>query len=131
MSQKPQALADVQSNVMKLSGIARELALTCLVHPREDYEVSTGFASDILSQILARAARGSILVTAQHSLNLVAVASHTGIAAIIVTSGYRPGAEVLARAQSEGIGVYTTPLETFDAVGNLSRLGIKGRRNDA
>jgi len=131
MSQKPQALADVRSNVMKLSGIARELALMCLVHPREDFEVSTGFASDTLSQILARATRGSILVTTQHSLNLVAVASHTGIAAIIVTSGYRPGAEVLARAQSEGIALYATPLETFDVVGSLSQLGIKGCRYDA
>lgn len=131
MSQKERALADVRSNVVRISRVEHALALVCLVHPREDFEVSIGFVSDVLSQILAQALRGSILVTTQHSLNLIAVASHIGIAAIIITSGYRPGAEVLARAQSEGIGVYSTTLETFDVVGNLSQLGITGRRCDA
>jgi hypothetical protein len=130
MSQEQQALADVRLNAVRMSRIEQELALTCLVHPREDSEVNIGIASDVLSHVLARALRGSILVTTQHSLNLIAVASHIGIAAIIVTSGYRPGAEVLTRAQSEGIGVYATLSETFDVVGNLSQLGIKGRRYD-
>jgi hypothetical protein len=130
MSREQQALADVQLNTVRISRIEQELALTCLVHPRQDFAVSIGVASDVLSQVLARAQRGSVLVTTQHSPNLIAVAAHIGIAAVIITSGYRPGAEVLARAQSEGIGVYATLSESFDVVGNLSRLGIKGRRYD-
>jgi hypothetical protein len=131
MSQEQRALADVRSNALKISRIEKELALICLVHPREDFEVAVGLASDVLSQILARASRGCVLVTTQHSMNLIAVASHIEVAVIIVTSGYRPGADVLARAHSEGIGIYATRSETFDVVGNLSQLGIKGRRHDA
>jgi len=131
MSQELRTLADVQATAVKISRIEQALALVCLVHPKEDFKIGIGIASDVLSQILAQASRGCILVTTQSNLNLIAVASHIGIAAIIVTSGYRPGAEVLARAQSEGIGLYATPLETFDVVGSLSQLGIKGRRYDA
>jgi len=128
MTHDQRVIGDIQSHTVKVSVIERELALKCLVGSREDPEVGVGLASDVLSQILARASRGCILVTTQHSANLIAVASHTKIADIIITSGYRPGAEALGKAQEEGIGLYTTPLETFDVVGSLYRLGIKGRQ---
>ena len=128
MTQEHGVLTDTRSHAVKMSLIEQELALKCLVRSREDLEVSVGLASDVLSQILSHALRGCVLVTTQHSLNLIAVASHTKIAAIIITSGYRPGAEALARAQEEGIGLYTAPMETFDVAGSLYRMGITGRQ---
>jgi hypothetical protein len=128
MSQKLRTLTEVRESAVKLSRIEQALALACLVPPRQDAEVGTGLASDVLSQVLARASQGCILVTTQHNLNLIAVASHTEIAGVIITSGYRPGTEVLSRARAEGIGLYVTPLETFDVVGKLCLLGIRGRQ---
>lgn len=116
---------------VSLSRIEQTLELSCLVHPAQDAEVGIGLACDVLSQVLARASAGSILVTTQHSLNLIAVVSHKKIAGVIITAGYRPAAEVLARARTEGIGIYATRMETFDVAGKLCHLGIRGRRDDA
>jgi hypothetical protein len=126
MALESQQGRDAGGFAAKLSKIEEALSLVCQARPREDWEIATGFASDVLSEVLARAPQGCLLVTAQSSLNVIAVASYTEIAGIIVTSGYCPAEEVLLRAREEGIAVYTTPAQTFDVVGNLSRLGIQG-----
>jgi hypothetical protein len=114
-----------------LGRIEKDLALVCLAQPKDDREIETGFVSDVLSEVLARAAHGSLLITAQSGLNVVAVASFTGIPAVIVTSGHQPEDEVVAKAREEGIGLYTTAAETFDVVANLARLGVAGRQPEA
>jgi|WetSurMetagenome_2_1015567.scaffolds.fasta_scaffold14276_3 hypothetical protein len=120
-------MPDTRSNPIKLSTIEKALSLVRLAPPKEDYPVERGFASDILSEVLARAPQGCVLITSQNNLNVIAVASYADIAGVIVTSGFTPGAEVLSRAAEEGIGLYATPIETFEVIGKLSRLGVKGR----
>jgi hypothetical protein len=120
--------AELTKGSVSLSRVEQTLELSCLVHPAQDAEVGIGLACDVLSQVLVRASAGSILVTTQHNLNLIAVASHKKISGVIITSGYRPAAEVLARARAEGIGIYATRMETFDVVGKLCLLGIRGRQ---
>ena len=126
MKVETQQICDGRGTAVKLSSIERALSLACLAPAREDREITAGFASDVLSEVLGHAPQGCLLVTAQHNLNVIAVASYTDIAGIIVTSGYRPTEEVLARAREEGIALYSTPAQTFDVVGGLSRLGIQG-----
>jgi hypothetical protein len=121
----------LQEDAVKLSAIEKALGLECLVPPREDWEIRSGFASDVLSEVLARAPRRCLLITVQNNLNAVAVAAYTDIAAILITSGRRPIEEVLLRAREEGIALYSTPAQTFDAIVDLSRLGIRGGRLDS
>jgi hypothetical protein len=130
MTRKMQQTPDAAGNAIRLSRIAEELTLTCVAPPEDDLEVGTGFASDVLSEVLARAPQGCLLVTAQNNLNVIAVAAYTHLAGVIVTSGYQPGEEVLAKAREEGIGLYTTPAQTFDVVGRLARLGVQGPATD-
>ena len=113
-----------------LCRIEKELLLVCLAEPKQDREIDTGFVSDVLSEVLARAAHGSLLVTAQSGVNVVAVASFTDIPAVIVTSGHQPGEEVVSRAREEGIALYTTAAETFEVVAALARLGVAGRQRE-
>jgi hypothetical protein len=123
-----QQSSDARKGAVRLSAIQEALALECLAPPKDDFEVETGFASDLLSEVLARAPQRCVLVTTQTNMNLVAVASCADIAGVIIASGYRPGIEVLVRAREEGVGVYATPFETFDVVCGLSRLGLRGRQ---
>ena len=78
---------------MKLEDIARELGLTELtpegpatVRPT----IERGYASDLLSDVLAHAPEGGVLVTLQVHLNVIAVASHAELAAVIFAGGRRP-----------------------------------------
>ena len=114
---------------MKLDDIARELGLTELtpeVSGNRDAEIERGYASDLLSDVLAHAPEGGVLITLQVHLNVVAVASHAEMAAVIFAGGRRPEDDVCAKAIAEGIALYVSPADTFDVVGRLFALGVKG-----
>ena len=114
---------------MKMEDIARELGLTELTPPvggDEVVAITAGYASDLLSDVLAHAPAGGVLVTLQVHLNVVAVASHAELAAVIFAGGRRPEEDVIAKAVSEDLSLYVSPSGTFDIVGKLYALGVKG-----
>jgi predicted transcriptional regulator len=112
---------------MKLQKIVKELSLT--VQAADDKlhtEVTGGYASDLLSCVMAKARKGNIWVTLQSHLNIVAVASLLQLAGIVVTEGMSPDAATLEKANEEGIPILTTPATAFTVVGRLAALGIQG-----
>jgi len=112
---------------MKLSRIAEELALSVqAAGHRLDVEVTGGYASDLLSCVMAKARAGNVWVTLQAHLNIVAVGALLQLAGIIVTEGMSLDAPTLQKANEEGIPILTTPHTTFTIVGQLTRLGVLG-----
>jgi hypothetical protein len=117
---------------MKLESIARELDLTNLTPTlagAATAEVTAGYASDLLSDVLANAPQGGVLVTLQVHLNVVAVASHAELSAVIFTSGRTPDPEIVAKAMAEDLHLYATGADTFETVGRLFALGVKSGRD--
>jgi len=115
---------------MNLETIARELGLESLtpgLTGADEVEVAGGYASDLLSDVLANAPEGGVLVTLQVHLNVIAVASHADLGGVIFTSGRRPEPDVIERAIAEELHLYVTPADTFDVVGRLYARGVKGR----
>jgi hypothetical protein len=114
---------------MKLGEIVSELGLiefTPDATGGREAEIDRGYASDLLSDVLANAPEGGVLVTLQVHLNVIAVASHAELAAVVFAGGRRPDDEVVAKARAEGIALFGSPSDTFDIVGRLSALGVKG-----
>ncbi len=91
-----------------------------------DREVTGGYASDLMSDVLANANEGDLWVTLQTHQNTVAVASMKGLAGIVLVNGRGPEEETLARAQEEGIPLMVSPLPAFELVGRLYGLGLSG-----
>ncbi len=118
---------------MTLSELAARLELRNLTPEvaASQADVTAGYVSDLLSDVLANAPRGGVLVTAQVHLNVIAVAVHAELAAVIFAAGRTPEASVRQRAVQEGIGLYTTTQSAFDLVGRLYALGVRGPRGDA
>jgi len=88
-------------------------------------EVTGGYASDLLSCVMARARAGNIWVTLQAHANVVAVASLLGLAAVIITEGVQPDPVTCQKAQAEGVLLLSTPRTTFATVAELARLGVE------
>jgi len=93
---------------------------------QDDADIEQAYASDLLSDVLANAPTGGMLVTLQVHLNVIAVASHTGLKAVVFACDRRPDDEVVARAVEEEIALFVTPADTFTLSGRLYELGIKG-----
>ena len=91
-------------------------------------EISRGHASDLLSDVLANAPSGGVLITIQVHMNVIAVALHAGLAAVIFAQGMRPEENVRLKAVQEGIPLLASAESTFDVAGRLHALGLRGSR---
>jgi len=91
-----------------------------------DPEVTQGYASDLLSDVLAHAPAGGVLVTLQVHLNVIAVASHAGLRAVIFSCDRIPDDDIVEKAAEEGLSLYASPADTFEIVGRLYELGLRG-----
>jgi predicted transcriptional regulator len=114
---------------MKLSLVARTLMLRSLtpdLHDQMETEVATGYASDLLSDVLARAPSGAVLVTIQAHINTIAVALHARLSAVILAGGHEPDQTVIDRAIDERIPLLVATEPTFELVGRLYALGLRG-----
>jgi hypothetical protein len=111
---------------MNLQTLIDSLHLKPLTEPK-DYQAilpTCGYASDLLSCVMAGAAHQSIWVTLQAHINIVAVASLLDLSAIIITEDAQPDATTIAKANEEGINIFSTKEPTFSVVGKLWELGL-------
>jgi hypothetical protein len=112
---------------MRLQELVQALDLSELTPPTsDDGDVTHGYASDLLSDVLAHAPADGVLVTLQVHLNVIAVASHAGLRAVIFSCGRMPDDEILQRAAGEGLSLYASKADTFEIVGRLYELGLRG-----
>ena len=112
---------------MKLDEICQKLSLQAKTTAgKVGREVTGGYASDLLSCVMAKAQAGNIWVTLQAHPNIVAVASLLNLSGIIITEGVTPDEATVSKAEEEGIPLLTTALTTFTVVGKLFTLGIRG-----
>jgi hypothetical protein len=91
--------------------------------------VRGGYASDLLSDVMANAEDGDVWVTMQRHVNVVAVAQLKNLAGIVIVGGRDPEPGTVARATEHGVTIVTTALTAFDAVGRLYQLGLRGRQS--
>jgi BioD-like phosphotransacetylase family protein len=112
---------------MTLEELCHELQLEVRTAPGKlGVEVTGGYASDLLSCVMAKAQTGNVWVTLQSHPNVVAVASLINLAGVIITEGMTPDAMTIEKAEGEGIPILTTGLTTFTVVSKLSHLGVLG-----
>ncbi len=93
------------------------------------HDVRGGYASDLLSDVMANAREGDLWVTLQRHPNVVAVASVRDLAGVVLVSGREPEPAAIARAEEEGVPIVVTPMSAFDAIARLYSAGVMGRRD--
>lgn len=112
---------------MKLEQIVRQLGVK--VRTTEDkvkeVEVKGGYASDLLSDVIANSKEGYLWVTLQTHANILAVAKLKDLAAILLVNSRKPDADTLEKAEKQGIVLLESELSTFELVGRLYEMGIR------
>ena len=91
-------------------------------------DVRGGYASDLLSDVVANSTEGDLWVTLQTHENVVAVAQLRELAGVVVVGGREPDAETLAAAERFSVPVLGTAERTFEVVGRLIEAGVFRRR---
>ncbi len=107
---------------MKLDRLLEIPGTECLLPPPRARKSPAPSPPTCSATSLAHAAENSLLITIQAHQNAIAVATLVGIRAILACSSRPIPADMLAAARKEGIGLYCTPLNQFDASVAVARL---------
>jgi serine kinase of HPr protein (carbohydrate metabolism regulator) len=105
---------------MKVFELIKELELTVYTGSTgEDREITGAYVSDLLSDVMGNAKEGSIWITLQNHMNVIAVASLKELACIILVKGIKPIPEIVEKASEEGIPILGSTLNTFELSGRI------------
>ncbi len=115
---------------MNIAEAAKSISGTIVVAAGDgaSREIRGGYASDLMSDVIANSKDGDLWVTMQRHVNIVAVAELNGLAGIVLVNGRKPEEATVARAEEKRIPIICTDLPAFEAVGILHGMGIRGRR---
>jgi predicted transcriptional regulator len=91
-----------------------------------DLEVKTAFGADLMSDVLAFAKAGSLLLTGLTNSQVIRTANILDIAAIILVRGKKPSNETINLAKELKIPLLTTKYILFETAGRLYAKGIVG-----
>ncbi len=105
---------------MKVAELTEKLGLTVFSGSAGlENEITGGYVSDLLSDVMGFAREGQVWITLQTHQNVMAIASLKDLAAVILVKGFEPEEETIAHSEEEGIPVLGTQLNTFEIAGKL------------
>ncbi|MEW5814932.1 MAG: serine kinase [Spirochaetota bacterium] len=112
---------------MKLREIVTKLNLS--VRTGEDFldvDVKRGYASDLMSDVIANTRENDLWITLQGHVNTIAIAAMKDLAGLVLINSRQPEAETAAKAEKEHIPILISDLPAFELIGKLYALGITG-----
>ena len=108
---------------MKVSEIVEKLDLKVFSGQKGlDREISGGYVSDLLSDVMGNAQEGEVWITLQVHENVIAIASLKDLAAVILVNSLEPHENTVRHSDDENIPVLGTNLSTFEIAGKLYQL---------
>ena len=112
---------------MTLKEITNILDAEYLCNEEElDIQVERAFAADLLSDVLAFAKEGTLLITGITHPQVIRTAEMLELVGIVFVRGKRPDKETIELAQTKKIPLIFTQYIMFETCGRLYANGIRG-----
>ncbi len=109
---------------MKVQELAERLELKAATK-MFDREVTGVYISDMVSDVIANAKAGNLLVTAQVHANVIAAANLVDTCGIVITQGKTLAEDVVKMAEKAEMPVFTTPLNRWQIATKLYEAGVR------
>ncbi len=108
---------------MKLKEIIEKLQLKVLTAKEKlDVEVTGGYTSDLLSDVIANSKEGNLWITLQTHQNIIAVAKLKELSGIIIVNNREPDEDTLQKAKEENVPLLGSEETAFEVSGKLYEL---------
>ena len=108
---------------MKVREIIEKLHLEVLAgQDKMDTEVTGGYTSDLLSDVIANSQEGNLWITLQTHQNIIAVAKLKDLAGIIIVNNREPDEASLQKAKEENVPLLGSKEMAFEVSGKLYEL---------
>ena len=93
-----------------------------LALPDPEKEIKGVYIGDLLSWVMGKANANDAWVTIMSNLNVIAVASLTDVASVILAEGVIPDGEIIETAKEKGVNLLVCPLPSYETAIKLSEL---------
>jgi len=93
---------------MTVNDFINRLGLEVLNLDDGEREITGGYTGDLLSWVMSRAQSGDAWVTIMTNINVIAVASLTDVACVIIAENAEVAPEIIERAEAQGINLLRT-----------------------
>lgn len=105
---------------MKVRELAEQLKLKVVggVSGIEN-EITGGYTSDLLSDVIGNAEQGNIWITLQTHKNVMAIASLKDLSAVLLVNNHQPEIDMLQQSNEEHIPVLVTNEPAFSINGKV------------
>jgi len=108
---------------MLLGQVAEKLGLRdCTSIGNYNEEVTGGYCSDMLSDVMAKAKKNNLWFTIHTHINIVAAALVVEVAGVVITGGREPEEKTLLKAREESVPIFQTDLSTFEIAGKFYKI---------
>jgi len=87
--------------------------------------IECAFASDLMSDVLALASPGSLLITGLTNIQIVRTASMLDMPGVVFVRGKKPAKETIELADKIGLPIILTDKTMFETCGMLYSAGIR------
>lgn len=91
-----------------------------------DIPVDHVYISDILSDVMAKSRKGTLWITNQTHMNVIAIVFFKSLSGVIFPEDLVPDDDVLAKAKEKSIPVFSSEKTAFEIAGELYSFGIRG-----
>ena len=112
---------------MKLREIAQSISAEVLFGEEllDTIEIQCAYGADLMSDVLAFALPGTLLLTGLTNIQIVRTAQMLDLPAVVFVRGKRPQDPAIQLASQIGMPVLLCPLSMFEACGILFQKGLE------
>ncbi|MBE6720158.1 MAG: hypothetical protein E7571_05845 [Ruminococcaceae bacterium] len=104
---------------MTVNELMTQCGFEAVCLPDSEREVSGAYIGDLLSWVMGRAQEDNAWVTIMSNINVIAVASLSDVACVILAEGVTLDDELKSTAEQKGINVLKTDLPAFETAQKL------------
>ncbi|MGB4440117.1 MAG: DRTGG domain-containing protein [Sedimentibacter sp.] len=92
----------------------------------ENTDIQYGFASDLMSDVLAYATEDSLLITGLNNTQVIRTAEMMDMSTVLFVRGKKPNKELIELATETALTIIATEYTMFKTCGLLAINGMKG-----
>lgn len=107
---------------MKVKDLANSDLFTAITLPQGEREIDGVYVGDLLSWVMGRANSDNAWVTIMSNINILAVASLSDTACIILAEGVKLEKEVINTALDKEINILSTDMDIYNTAVYLSKV---------
>ena len=107
---------------MTVKELAQKAGFESVLLPDGDREVSGAYIGDLLSWVMGRAQSGNVWITIMSNLNVVAVASLSDVACVLLAEGVELSEDAKEAAKDKEINILRSEKSSYELAVLLGKL---------